>query len=146
MCIGVSALESTELYPENAVFWDVTPCRSCELNRSSSETSIQFTRSTRHHIPEDFTPHSHRRENLNSYRILSFEPGHRTWTFFFISDTSETITCMEQPHRRRAPIHAPSTSETTFQNDLRLQDHQQVRWMLHGFLMICLTKLLPPNF
>jgi hypothetical protein len=33
---------------------------------SSSETSV-LTRSTQRNIPEDATPHSHRRENLKSY-------------------------------------------------------------------------------
>jgi hypothetical protein len=36
-----------------AVFWDVAPCRSCEMNRRSSETLVHFTGSTRRHIPED---------------------------------------------------------------------------------------------
>jgi hypothetical protein len=34
----------------------------------SSETSVH-TRSTRRHIPEDGIAHSHRRENLRSYKI-----------------------------------------------------------------------------
>jgi hypothetical protein len=53
---------------KNAVFLDVAPCRSCEMNRRfggkdfsnlkmeairSSETSVHFTGSTRH--PSDFT-------------------------------------------------------------------------------------------
>jgi hypothetical protein len=38
-------------------------------NLCSSETSVQFTRSTRRHIPEDGILHSHRRENLKSYMI-----------------------------------------------------------------------------
>jgi hypothetical protein len=33
----------------------------------SSETSVQSTKSTRHHTPEDGILHSHRRENLKSY-------------------------------------------------------------------------------
>jgi hypothetical protein len=33
----------------------------------SAETSVQFTRSTQRHIPEDGTLHSHRRENVKSY-------------------------------------------------------------------------------
>jgi hypothetical protein len=38
---------------QNAVFWDVAPCRSCEF--------------TLCHVPEDSIFHSHRRENLRSY-------------------------------------------------------------------------------
>jgi hypothetical protein len=38
----------------------------------SSEMSV-LTRSTRRHIPEDGTVHSHRRENLRSYnRVTNF--------------------------------------------------------------------------
>jgi hypothetical protein len=36
----------------------------------SSETSVQFTRSTRRHIPEDGILHSNRGENLKSYTII----------------------------------------------------------------------------
>jgi hypothetical protein len=36
----------------------------------SSEMSVQSTRSTRRHIPEDDILHSHRRENLKSYTIM----------------------------------------------------------------------------
>jgi hypothetical protein len=37
----------------------------------SSETWVQFTRSTRRHIPEDGIVHSHRRENLKSYEKVN---------------------------------------------------------------------------
>jgi hypothetical protein len=39
---------------KNAVFWDVAPCRSCMNGRR---------------IPENGILHSHRRENLKSYKI-----------------------------------------------------------------------------
>jgi hypothetical protein len=38
---------------KNAVFWDVTPCTSCEMNRRFGRTSVHFTGSTLCHIPED---------------------------------------------------------------------------------------------
>jgi hypothetical protein len=38
---------------KDTIFWDVALCRSCELNRHSSDTLVQFTRSTRRHISED---------------------------------------------------------------------------------------------
>jgi hypothetical protein len=64
----------------NAVFWDVAPSRYC-VNRRFGGTSV-YTKSTRRHISEDDTLHSHRRENLKSYtneigcRIQSSLEGH----------------------------------------------------------------------
>jgi hypothetical protein len=40
----------------------------------SSETSVDFYRTTWHYIPEVRTPHSHRCENLKSYRIKIDKP------------------------------------------------------------------------
>jgi hypothetical protein len=74
---------------KNAVFWGVVPCKCSRLNRRfggsyhlhlqgrkirerrTSLTSIQSTTFTWHHTPEDGILHSHRRENLKSYRILN---------------------------------------------------------------------------
>jgi hypothetical protein len=82
---------------KNAFFWDVGPCRSCVKRRfgktyrlhprppahagfsltdfstlkmeviRSSETSVH-TRATWRHIPQDSILHSHRNENLKSYK------------------------------------------------------------------------------
>jgi hypothetical protein len=57
---------------KNVVFWDVAPCRSC-VNRRSSETSIH-TKYAWRNIPEDGILHSHRRENLKSYKLRSWLP------------------------------------------------------------------------
>jgi hypothetical protein len=66
---------------KNAVFWGVAPCRRAHAGSSladfstqkmeairSSETSVQSTTSTRRHTPEDGILHSHRRENVKSYK------------------------------------------------------------------------------
>jgi hypothetical protein len=38
----------------------------------SSETSVDFQRTTLRYVPEDSTLHNHRCENLNSYTIAPF--------------------------------------------------------------------------
>jgi hypothetical protein len=48
---------------KTTVFWDVTPCGSCE-NRRFVGTSVH-TIATRHHIPEDGSVNSHCRESDN---------------------------------------------------------------------------------
>jgi hypothetical protein len=57
----------------------------------SSETSV-LTRATRHNNPEDTILHSHRRENLKSYRInICINPG--MWLEAYSNDAwSQTIT------------------------------------------------------
>jgi hypothetical protein len=37
----------------------------------SSETSVDFQRTTRRYIPEDSPLHNHRFENLKSYKFIS---------------------------------------------------------------------------
>jgi hypothetical protein len=44
----------------------------------SSEKSVETQRTTRRHIPEDYTLHNHRCENLKSYKV-------------YINDTATTI-------------------------------------------------------
>jgi hypothetical protein len=43
--------------------------RSWRWRRCSSETSVDFQRTTQHYIPEDRTLHNHRWENLKSYKF-----------------------------------------------------------------------------
>jgi hypothetical protein len=50
-CVGFEVFTAVTM--KNAIFWDVAPCRSCEMYRRSSETSVNFTGSRRSHIPED---------------------------------------------------------------------------------------------
>jgi hypothetical protein len=59
----------------------------------SSETSIDFQRTTRRYIPEDSTLHNHYCKNLKSYMTLcvSYEVG--TELLFFSSVFSQSMRC-----------------------------------------------------
>jgi hypothetical protein len=58
---------------KNVVFWDVALCRSCVNRRFGGKYHLHLqgrnARSTQSHIPQDDILHSHRCENLNSYKI-----------------------------------------------------------------------------
>jgi hypothetical protein len=62
----------------------------------SSETSVQSTRSTRRHIPEDGILHSHRHENLKSYikHFMFFQNRH----YAFISEFPRRILVLNYIH------------------------------------------------
>jgi hypothetical protein len=47
---------------------------------SSSETSV-LTRDTRRNIPEDAIVHSHRRENLQTYKVQVERQQAKPWKF-----------------------------------------------------------------
>jgi hypothetical protein len=70
------------------VLWDVPPCSLVQIDRrfrdassniitlmmeaaSTSETSVNFYRTTRRNIPEDSNLHTRCRENLKSHQTLS---------------------------------------------------------------------------
>jgi hypothetical protein len=55
---------------------------------------------------------------FESTGIYPFNPNTVPEHFFSISDTSETTTCIDTAPRNVAPMSAPSTSGTTFQNVL----------------------------
>jgi hypothetical protein len=80
----------TSVTMKNAVFWNVAPCRSCEMLLPahvgssladfstlkmeairSSETSVHFTGSTRRHIPEDGI--------LRNFEINIIDEGFQNW-------------------------------------------------------------------
>jgi hypothetical protein len=67
---------------KNVVFWDVGPCRYL-VNRRSSETSVNKITTLRH-IPEDGIRHSHRRENLKSYKKVDIQSVIFVTLFCFI--------------------------------------------------------------
>jgi hypothetical protein len=77
MYIGYVMFEIfTAVTINNAIFWAVTPCGSCN-NRCLEGTyrcllrNVGLTRATLRHILEDGFLHSHRRKNLKSYIALT---------------------------------------------------------------------------
>jgi hypothetical protein len=75
---------NNNFFLKNAVFWDVTPCRSCEFNRRFGGTYRLHLQGRKIRergtsvsmwlqpppTPEDGILHSHRRENLKSYTVF----------------------------------------------------------------------------
>jgi hypothetical protein len=51
---------------KSSIFWVATPYSLEEVHLRSSETSVNFFRTTRRHIPEDITLRSHHCENHKS--------------------------------------------------------------------------------
>jgi hypothetical protein len=66
-------LDELCIHLKNAVFWDVTLCCSCK-NQRFRGTSV-LTRATQRNIPEDGIVHSHRCENLKSYKVKGWLLG-----------------------------------------------------------------------
>jgi hypothetical protein len=56
--------ENKRVSKKNGVFWDVMPPGCCKNRR------FELTGATRRNIPEDAILHSHRCENLKSYRKI----------------------------------------------------------------------------
>jgi hypothetical protein len=54
------------------------PAWSSMLTTCSSETSVDFQRTTRRYIPEDRTLHNHRCENIRSYTVIAVFTSVRT--------------------------------------------------------------------
>jgi hypothetical protein len=68
-------VSGTTAYMKIAVFWVVVSCTLLIAlmiaAASTSETSVNFYRTTRHYNPEDSHLHTRRRENLKSYLTAS---------------------------------------------------------------------------
>jgi hypothetical protein len=55
---------------KSTIFWDITTCSPLKVKLEatySSETSVDFQRTTQRIYPEDSTLHNHRCENLKGY-------------------------------------------------------------------------------
>jgi hypothetical protein len=62
---------------KNGVFWVVTPCGSCKNRRFGGTWRLLHQgdkRATLRNNPEDTILHSHRRENLKSYEVVTYLP------------------------------------------------------------------------
>jgi hypothetical protein len=88
---------SEQLLPAHAgsSFADISTLKMEAIR--SSEASVYFTGSTRRHIPEDGILHSHRCENLKSYKyvficrilVVSYDPRERG-IWMLVSDYKHT--------------------------------------------------------
>jgi hypothetical protein len=76
--------------------------RPWRWRRCSSETSVDFQRTTQRYTPEDRTLHNHRCENLKSYmkRLCSH-------TFEFVSNKSTWFIVWSNPGENRQPAMCP---------------------------------------
>jgi hypothetical protein len=113
--VGFEVLTAVTM--KNAAFWDVAPCRSCEMllpahagcssladfstlkmeALHSSETSVHFTEFTRHHIPEyDILQISEMFQHCNSKISSVFVLAMLLQRYFsfhlFLSRISQSIT------------------------------------------------------
>jgi hypothetical protein len=79
-----------------------------------SETSANFYQIAWHHIPEDTTPHSDRRENLNSQMLISEEHRmllrHFLWTLSIFSTLSDWQSIVFKENTLKNIIHRCHTS------------------------------------
>jgi hypothetical protein len=68
-CLNVVSLCYYLLVNELEIFTDLEIGVKIQLVRYQRNSSSVLTRATRRNIPEDASLHSHRRENLKSYKV-----------------------------------------------------------------------------